>query len=70
MLTPEKFGRLRRINLKREAVMWAIKNERITPAPIPVMSKDGKTVLRWQIDPKATMAPPRKPGPKGPRGAK
>lgn len=47
--------------------MWAIKNERITPAPIPVMSKDGKTVLRWGIDPKATMAPPRKPGPKGPR---
>lgn len=66
MLTPSEFGALPRIDLTREAVMWAIKNERITPAPIPILAPSG-AVRRWEIDPKAKLAKPRKPGPKGPR---
>lgn len=64
MLTPSQFGALPHINLTAAAVHAAIKTRRITPKP-KVKVINGRRY--HQIDPKATMAPPRKPGPKGPR---
>lgn len=69
MLTPSQFGALQDPPIGAQAVRAAIEAVpcRISPKP-KVKIVNGRRY--HQIDPKATMAPPRKPGPKGPRSEK
>jgi hypothetical protein len=67
MLTPSQFGALQTPPIGAEAVRAAIRAKRITPRPKSARLPNGKHA--WLIDPAATIAPPRKPGPKGPRKA-
>lgn len=65
MLTPSQFGALQSPPIGAEAVRAAIRAKRIAPRPKSARLPNGRHA--WLIDPKAVMAPPRKPGPKGPR---
>lgn len=65
MLTPSQFGALQVPPITRQAVYAADKAGRIKPKPKRKTLPSGRQELL--IDPKAVMAPPKKPGPKGPR---